>query len=250
MAIETFWNAKLFFGKFDLTGFSNRIDVGIVVPPLPKSTLGKRQEIFNPGILQVTARAGGIVDFNQNSIDDFLAHNFGIGFDDIPFTAAPQNGALAGQKAVFMKAMLSQYQLGLQHGQIPQYSIELPPTDAPFVDGLILTDRSAAITGTNSGTPRQLGALADSTRQLWAVIHVLAKTGTSPTLDAKIQSAPTGGFGSPTDRIAFPQFTAEGYSMLNVVGPITDEHWRFSWAIGGSSSPSFTVFVAGGIITN
>jgi hypothetical protein len=93
-----------------------------------------------------------------------------------------------------------------------------------------------------------LGA-ATATQHLYGVLHVLAVSGTNPTLDVVIQSDDAEGFASGTTRGTFTQKTAVGSQFLTpVAGPVTDTHWRCTWTIGGTNTPSFTIALVVGIL--
>lgn len=113
-------------------------------------------------------------------------------------------------------------------------------SSAPVVRGALLAQRTAAASG--NGPAVQLGAVGSGQR-LYAALHLTALTGTS--LAMKIQSAPTSGFSSPTDRLIFSAATgAIGIWAAPVAGPITDTWWRATWTLTGTSS---TFAVAAGI---
>ena len=61
-------------------------------------------------------------------------------------------------------------------------------------------------------------------------MHVLAVSGTNPTLDMIIQSDNVSGFTSPTTKITFDQAVAVGAQWgTRVAGPLTDDYYRASW---------------------
>lgn len=104
----------------------------------------------------------------------------------------------------------------------------------------------AARTSTGNGTARQLGAVAAG-ESVYATLHVLAASGTTPTLDVVIASDNASNFPSSTTRITFTQVTTStGSQFGSAAGAITDDWWRVAWTIGGSS-PSYTFVVAIGI---
>lgn len=104
---------------------------------------------------------------------------------------------------------------------------------------------SAARTSTASGTARQLGAVS-ATQRVFSAVHVIAASGSSPTLDITIRSDDASGFSSPTTRVTHTQFTTTGSEFSSAAGAITDDWWRVTATIGGSS-PSFTFIVIVGI---
>ncbi len=78
-------------------------------------------------------------------------------------------------------------------------------------------------------------------------MHVVAASGTTPTLDMIVESDDNSGITSGVTRITFTQEVAVGAQYATAVaGPITDDWWRVGWTIGGTG-PSFTVIVTVGI---
>ena len=103
-------------------------------------------------------------------------------------------------------------------------------------------------TATDDGTPRTLGSVLAG-EALYAALHVTAVTGTNPTLDVVIESSATGSFsGEETTRITFTQADGITSEWSSVAGAVTDTHWRVTWAIGGTDTPTFTFAVIAGIL--
>lgn len=116
----------------------------------------------------------------------------------------------------------------------------------PLVRGRCAHPSGVARSTTSTGTIYQLGAVP-ANKRVYANLHVLSATGTTPSLTAKIQSAAAIGFSSPTDRLSFAAKTAAGGEALRSDGTaITDQYWRVSWTISGTT-PSFLFLVAFGI---
>lgn len=104
---------------------------------------------------------------------------------------------------------------------------------------------SAAVTASAAGTGAQLGALS-ATQEMHAALHVFNADGTSPTLDADIESDDNSGFSSAVVRGSFAQKTDIGSEYLTIAGAITDDWWRINFTLGGTS-PSFGFAVSLGI---
>ena len=81
---------------------------------------------------------------------------------------------------------------------------------------------------------------------MYAGLHITAASGTTPTLVVKVQSDDNAGFTSATDRITFTSANSIGGQWSSVAGAVTDDYWRVTWTVGGTS-PSFTFVVALGI---
>jgi hypothetical protein len=103
-------------------------------------------------------------------------------------------------------------------------------------------------TADGTGPALTLGAVPAGKR-LYAALHVLSASGTTPSLTARIESAATGdaGFTSPTTRLTFAAAAAPGGQILRTTGDaITDTRWRLAWTITGTT-PSFLLAASAGI---
>lgn len=140
-----------------------------------------------------------------------------------------------------------------ESGRVMSYELQGKAQDRIQYGQILFTSvGTAGITGVANGPVVQLGAIS-STQEMWVAYHLLnfpAASGTSPTLDSKIQSAAAVGFASPTDRLTLPQRTATVTgSVHRIAGPITDQYWRYVvTAVGGTASPTLYVLVTAAIV--
>jgi len=141
-----------------------------------------------------------------------------------------------------------QYNINGVVGQLLPFSWQAKGSSTPAVPGKIFGIGSKPSSA--NGTSNQLGVLAAG-ETMHMALHVLAVSGTSPTLDLIITSDTATGFPSATTRKTFSQKTAVGSDYLTLAGPIaTDSWWRAQWTIGGSSTPTFDFVVSVGIVTD
>jgi hypothetical protein len=159
-----------------------------------------------------------------------------------------------GQDAVQMDACAFEFSAGGDHGKISPFTLAGAPHDRGTI-GQILESSigSVGITGAQNGTALELGAIS-ATQKIVVTYHVLnfpAVEGTTPTIDAKIQSATDEAFTTPVDRIVLPQRNATPIgSVHELAGAVTDTWWRFIvTAVGGTDDPTFWVVVTAAIIT-
>jgi hypothetical protein len=165
---------------------------------------------------------------------------------DIPYMVSPAGGPV-GDVAFFMKTRIGSFSpLAGNIGDEVSTDVSLALSSSDLALGQILLAEAARGASANSAVTA-LGAIA-ATQKLYGVVHVLAASGSSPTLDIVVKSATLVGFGSPTTRVTVPQFTAVGSYWIELTGPVTDTFWRVDCTIGGSS-PSFRFVVALGIDT-
>ncbi len=96
------------------------------------------------------------------------------------------------------------------------------------------------------GVPTQLGAVS-ATEKLYGVIHAYAFSGTTPTLDAKIQSDVAAAFPSAVDKITFTQKSGFASEWAELAGPNTDDWVRASLTVAGTATPKFSAIVLAAI---
>lgn len=104
-----------------------------------------------------------------------------------------------------------------------------------------------AKTTTTDGTSRTTVAVtAGKVRVLH--IHVVAISGTAPTLDVIFETSALGDYTDAVTRHTFTQFTG-AYLKERAVKTdlVSDLNGRFSWTIGGTDSPSFLVRMCEGV---
>lgn len=237
MATYAVTGAKLYHGAYDLSGTATQVAVQMEAEALDATTFGSsgwRERIA--GLKQVNL--SGVSGFNE--ADD--------GPDDVVFTAlgtatvitvAHTDGA-DGEPATSFQALPLDYNPEANIGQLWGYSFSAQGKTAA-AHGTILHPATAR-TATGTGTGRQLGSVA-SGEYLYSALHVIAASGTSPTLDVVVESDDNSGFTSATSRITFSQATAIGAQWATpVAGAISDDYFRVSYTIGGTS-PSFTFVV-------
>ncbi len=241
MAKQILQDCKLWLGGYNLSGDMGTLKLNAEIDVksfAPFDAGGFRRKL--PGLQNVTAEHEGFWEADVGKVDEVLFNKI-ASLNEV-MTIAPQTGA-EGEKAYILKSLLSSYVPKGQIGELFAFTVSVEGNSG-LVRGTILLN--AAITATGNGTARNLGA-ATANQKLYAALHVLAASGTTPTLDVKIQSDDAVDFLSPIDRITFAQATAIGAQYAApVAGPITDTWWRVAYIIGGTT-PSFTAVVVVGI---
>lgn len=132
-------------------------------------------------------------------------------------------------------------------GELAMGNISGSSSTGPVVRGSLIHPSNVSRTATSTGTGRQLGAVVAG-KSIYAALHVISASGTSPTLAVILQSDDNAGFTTPTTRITFSTATGKTSQMSSLAGAITDDYWRISYTIGGSATPTFAFAVTAGII--
>lgn len=232
-------DATILYGHLELRGEANELTIGISSEVKETTNYGTGAwRSFIQGLRDDEVSIEGM--FDDETVDSRLF----TGPSNEPFIATMTNPPADGDIAWALRSMRAQFSLAWQVGEVQAYSMQLRP-DSPFSRGVIL--RAATLTTTGNGATQQRGAVAANQRA-FAALSVTAASGTTPTLDAKIQSDDNAGMTSPVDRITFAQKTAIGSEWATVDGAITDDYWRLAATLGGTS-PSFTIRAFFGIGT-
>lgn len=236
-------NAKLYLAGYDLSGDLNQTALAFGAEALDDTTFGDTTRSNVGGLKTAAVEARGLWNGGANADKAVFDR---IGTVDVPLLVAADGGD-AGDECYFLKAMAATYQVGGQVGEVLPFDLSASATGGtPMVRGSVLFNGTAGVTA--NGTGYQNGAVA-SGKKLYAGLWIIDDpSGTSPTLDVKIQSDDNSGFTSALDRITFTQATTRGAQFATPVsGSITDTYWRAVYTIGGTT-PSFRFAVVMGIL--
>jgi hypothetical protein len=190
------------------------------------------------GIVTVNFTAEGYFNVDTRQLDGSLLSNLAV--KNVPFTLAPTG--TQGDIAYLLPSLETAYDFGGTVGEMLKFSIDASGSGAA-ARGILEFKNTA--TSTDSSTGSQLGAVT-AAQNLYAMLHVTAASGTTPTLDVIVESDDNGSFTSATTRGTFTQATTTTSEFLTVAGAITDDYWRITYTIAGAT-PSFTFAVSLGI---
>jgi hypothetical protein len=221
MAIQFWQDMSILVGQLELACHGKNVDLSTEVEPLDTTAL-----CTTGWTTVIGGNKSGSVDMELMA--DFADGSLAYLFKGIPLSYKIIDGA---------------------PGELAMASISGRSASSPVVRGNLLHPGSASRTSSSVGTGRELGAVT-ATQRAYAALHVLSVSGTSPTLDVIVQSDDNGSFTTPTSRVTFSQAnaTANRQQFSSVAGAITDTHWRVSYTIGGSNTPTFAFAVTVGIV--
>ncbi len=241
-------NTRIFTGGVDLTGRSNKVGLEPEFEEKDVTTFGSvdaNGDLWKEVIAGLGSGKVGASGFweagDPSKVDDAQWAALG-GLD--AWTICPVAAAV-GDVAYLARALEGNYQLFGALGDVAPWSASMSAS-GPVARGPVLHPPGLARTATGTGTVVDLsttGTTFPAGKGLYASLHVLSVSGTTPSLTASVQTAATVGFASPTTRVTFAAATAAGAQRLSAVGPITDQYARVSFTISGTS-PSFLFVVA------
>lgn len=240
MAKRVTKDATILLGELDISGLANNIGLDVSIEPVDVTNYAsggwkeflaglKDVEIPLEGFMDEATLGAALADMvdNDTLLPLGVTHTRPPAADDIAFLA---------------EVLLTQYQRRQAIGQAFGYSAQFK-TSRELIRGKVIFSAFSAFDETGGASAEiELEAIA-SGEVLHGAVHVLAKEGTSPTLDILVESDLTG-FASPTTRYTVPQFNdAIGSHYFTVAGPITDTFYRINATIGGSATPGFKYVV-------
>lgn len=239
-------HARLFVGGADLTTVNNKIELACEVEEKDVTafsadpTTALWAEVIG-GLASTSATAEGQWEAGDASrVDDASWAAMGaVG----AWTACPV-GANVGDLAWLTAMMTGSYALGGQVGEVAPWKADWKGS-WPLARGEVLHPPGTARTVTGSGTARQLGALTAS-QAMYVTVHVLSVSGTTPSITVTVDSDDNSAMTTATTRATFNAATDRGGQTTRVAGAVTDDWWRVSWTISGTS-PSFLFLAAAGI---
>lgn len=233
--MEVFKNQTVYFDGYDLTGDSNSLTFEQGADALDATTFSTDATKKNvPGLLTVSM---GLQGFWNSSPVLGIDTNIGAASKLVSFETLGAAGATDNNSYMF-KALVGGYNASGNVDGIFPFSFSAAAAGR-LLRGKFC-EKQTGIIATGNGTIRTLGAVS-SVKSLYAGMHILAVSGTNPTLSLAIKSSATGAFaGEETLRLTMTTATALGSELKSVAGAITDTFWRPTWTIGGTATPTFS----------
>lgn len=239
-------NVKLWRGGIDASGRSNQADLKLMTEALDDTGFGSTARLYVPGLDSVQFSHAGRLEYGAGNIEAALWDAQGTA-DEIFSVAVDSDadGAVGvGDRAYVFRHIQSTLSRQGTPGQIHTFTVTAEGS-GPHGRGMVLEAGVTARAATFNGAAAQVGAVA-ATETLMGALHVLAASGTLPTLDVVVQSDSTSGFSSPATALTFTQQSAVGSEWQSAAGAVTDTYYRVAVTIGGTD-PSFTFAVCLGL---
>ncbi len=240
MAAKRGISASVLFNGFDLSAFLKAAmpasNVDLLDATVFQAAGGDKVYVvgFSDGKLSLE----GFFDsdnITQAEIDDVFNSVIGSATKQI-VTVSPEGAGVLANRAFLMDVDTTNYSVSSPAEGLVMASAECQSSSG--VGHGVILQPLAILTTTGNGSDVDNGALTSNGGA--GHLHVIAKSGTTPTLDAKIQHSVDGS--AWVDLITFAQMTLIGAQRIEVTGTV-NRHLRAIRTIGGGT-PSFTVLVA------
>lgn len=244
MAIFAANDARIYLAQYGLSAWCKTLELTHKAAALDSTTFGTNGTKTNiAGLKEINLSASGFQDYAVGGPDNIMATKFALA--DVPVTVSPDGGE-AGEVAYCFKALAVDYNpMSGSVGEIAPFTLAAVQSSGKLVRGVI--GATGTKTSTAAGDDQVIGAVS-AAQSIYAALHVLTVSGTNPTLDVIVESDADGNFAAgATTQVTFAQATAATSEFKSAAGAITDTHWRVSWTIGGTDTPTFMFVVAIGI---
>ncbi len=240
MAAKRGLSASVLFNGYDLSTFLRQASPALDMELLDATTFqaANGDKIFVPGFRDGKLSLEGFFDSDAtdaDEIDDVFNAVIGSETKQV-VTVSPEGALTTGNRCFLIDADTVRYGVQSPATGLIQSNAEVQSSSG-LGHGVILQVK-ASLTATGNGATYDSGASSASGGA--GHLHVTAKSGTSPTLDGKIQHSTDGS--TWADLITFAQRTAIGAQRVEVTGTV-NRYLRFIRTIGGTG-PSFEVTAA------
>lgn len=240
-------DTRIFCSGADLSGWSNKIEVGEEWEPKDKTNFrsGGAKEI-HAGLGSVDITAGGQWEAGDATMPDdtFWANRRAIE----PWSFGPTNASdtAVGNTMYLTSALRTSATLLGEVGETAPWDAKATGSK-PLVRGQSMHQSGTARTATGNGTAVDFAAGPTTDQKVYANLHVLSVSGSAtPSLTVAVQSDDNSGMTSPTTRGTFAAKTAIGGEAMEIATPGNERYWRVTWTITGTT-PSFLFLVTLGI---
>jgi hypothetical protein len=243
MSVQNFQDLGIFIGGYDISSTSKTWDINAIAAEHDSTGFGTDWVSMVGGVKTVDWSASVMQNFDAATVDAVVG--LSGSFDGVAFPLSTLPNAAAGSVAYTFNAKQFTYQpVDASPDGLAMAALSGKGDGSPLVRGSLM-NAVTAVTATANGAAFELGAIPAG-KKMYGALHVVAASGTTPTLDIEVESDDNSGMTSATSRMVFAQATATTSEWLPLSGAITDDWWRITVTVGGST-PSFRFAVVLGI---
>lgn len=236
MPVIPFTNGRIYVAGINLSAHANQGTLELTAAELDASSISDAWDVFVMGRKKASLDVQGFWEAGASLPDSLFTL---LGSANQPVMVLPDGDE--GSIGYAFRAVPVSYSAGGQAGELMGFTAGARGDLSRAVRGSVVLDDSAAVTATADGTAFNLGAVT-SDQTVYAALHVLAASGTSPTLDVIVESDSAEAMSTPTTRLTFSQQSDIGAEWQSATGAVTDTWWRVGLTVGGTD-PSFTAAV-------
>ena len=226
-------NASVFSNGYDVSSYLSSVTVAGEADVAEVTTLGADDKAYIGGLRDATLSAEGFFSGASGAIDELLEARLG---STTTWTVVMQADAV-GALAYCARAVDTSYETGAELGGAVAITAEGQITGGREAARVLHPLGSETATGESASVDNSLS----TSNGLSAYLHVTAASGTTPTLDVKVQHSADNS--TWADLATFTQVTsANGYERIAATGTV-NRYIRAQFTLGGTS-PDFTFHLA------
>jgi len=239
MAIHAVSDYKVFINGVDRSGDYNRINLALDMDELESTTVGDTSKEYIAGLIGAKFDGEVFMSHGVGEVETVAYSDHGVA--DRVMSIYPSS--TAGTKGYALEGVELEESPAMKIGDLSRMTIRASNSGSAIIR---VTDMEGLVTktATGDGTARQLGTVS-AAQKLYSVLHVTSASA-DDSLTVTVKSDDSEGFSSPATQITHTAFTDEGAELKTKAGPITDNWYRVSWTITGSS-PEFIFDIGVGI---
>jgi hypothetical protein len=245
MSITNWQSLGILVHSYDIGSTSKSWDVNSTAAEHDSTGFGTDWVSMVGGLKSVDWSSSVMQNFDAATVDALVGLSGTFAGSAVPLSTLPE-GQTAGDLGYAFNATQFAYQpIEASPDGLAMAALSGKGDGSPLVRG-VLMNTPAAVTASADGDAFEIGAIPAG-KKMYAALHVLGTpTGTSPTLDIEVESDDAEAMSSPTTRMVLDQATGATSQWLPLSGAITDDWWRITVTVGGST-PSFRFAVVLGI---
>jgi hypothetical protein len=243
MAVQNWQALGILVGGYDISSTSKKWDVSGTAATHDSTGFGTSWVSMVGGLKSVDWSADVMQNFDADTVDALVGLS-AVGGSAVPLSTLPVAQTAGSVGYTFNAKQFAYTPIDADPDALAMAQLSGKGDGSPLVRGTLM-NATTATTATATGTAFEVGAVA-STQKMYGALHVVAASGTSPTLDVVVESDDAEGFSSATSRMVFAQATGTTSEWLPLSSAITDDWWRITATVGGST-PSFRFAVIIGI---
>ncbi len=233
-------------GRIWMDGFAsscslNEVTVEGEIDVAETTTLCQTAKTYIPGLQDATIEMAGF--FDSNTISPTTTFEFFLNArrrTTFPISFFPEGGGTIGDPAYLLNGFLTTYSVETTVEDAAMVELEWQSSNG-LLGGKVLTIDGAR-TATDADGEGSIDNLVSSANGGLALLSVSAASGTTPTLDVKLEHSSDGSSWADVTGGAFTQQNAVNGELISFSGTI-NRHVRAVWTIAGGT-PSFTFNVS------
>lgn len=241
MAVQTFYDALVLYGPYDLSGDHNEIRLDDKADMKEVTAFGNTEHRFLSGLPTYDITGRGMVQYDDSTTPKAVDFNL---FNEIGQTVAQKVSTLCpsradGEIAYLNTVVAEKYAFDLTTPNVGMFDFTTNSGGKLARGRLVLPLLARVATG--NGTIFQIGALS-ATQKMLCAFHLTAFSFTNAVM--RIKSNATQTTVGATTRGTFTTATGATSELITITGPVTDTWWYADWTLTGAS---FTSAVSMGI---